>query len=511
MSDILDWKYEKFGRKNIKTWLRARSDITMETQMSPVPATDRCAPTDAGGPTGKLATWLADLSLNDVPERVRERAKYLTLDGIACAIVGAQLPWSRKAVEAVTSIEGVGDRTIIGWGKKTSAPGAALLNGTLIQGFELDDYHPLAPLHSASVVIPSLLAAAEGMSGVSGEQFLKGAVAGYEVGPRVGLALHGGEMLSRGWHSGAVFGTHASAAAAGTLFGLDGAGFEDALGLAGTQSAGLMAAQYEAMSKRMHHGFSSRNGLYAAHLAANGYTGIKRVFEREYGGFLSTFGEGHAPDATQIADALGDRWETERIVIKPYAAMGGLHSPLDALFEINAQRTLRAEEIERIEIELSHAVYHHGWWVLQRPITPIGAQMNVAYAIAVAVLDGEAMVQQFSPQRIASDDVWDLIPRITATHNPEFDPIGPLGRGRTCMRVYFRDGTHLEANRKMSRAIEHPLSNAEIAAKYRTLTNGLIDPARQTMIERAVTGLDRLDDVRELIELLAPPVGAAFQ
>jgi aconitate decarboxylase len=107
-----------------------------------------------------------------------------------------------------------------------------------------------------------------------------GAVAGFEVGPRVGLALHGIEMLSRGWHSGAVFGTHAAAASAGVLLGLDAARFEDALGLAGTQSAGLMAAQYEAMCKRMHHGFSARNGLYAALLAAGGYTGIKRVHVR---------------------------------------------------------------------------------------------------------------------------------------------------------------------------------------------------------------------------------------
>jgi 2-methylcitrate dehydratase PrpD len=108
-----------------------------------------------------------------------------------------------------------------------------------------------------------------------------------------------------------------------------------------------MAAQYEAMSKRMHHGFSARNGLYAAHLAAGGYTGIKSVFERDYGGFLSTFGEGHSPDPARITDGLGERWETERIVVKPYAAMGGLHAPLDALFEIGAKRPLRAEEIER--------------------------------------------------------------------------------------------------------------------------------------------------------------------
>jgi aconitate decarboxylase len=326
----------------------------------------------------------------------------------------------------------------------------------------------------------------------------------------VGMALHGAQMLSRGWHSGSVFGTHAAAAAVGKLLGLDPARFEDALGLAGTQSAGLMAAQYEAMCKRMHHGFSARNGLYAAVLAEGGYTGIKRVFEREYGGFLSTFGEGHDPDASKITEALGERWEVERIVIKPYAAMGGIHSPLDALFDADAQRKLKAEEIARIEVEVSHAVYHHGWWVPERPLTPIGAQMNIGYALAVAVLDGAAMVKQFSPARIDADDVWALLPRIEVRHQPAFDAGGPLKRGRVGLVVTFTDGQRIEVERNASRAIESPQDNDGVAAKYRTLTDGLIDAGRQQAIEQQVRALEELPDVRELLALLAPPVAAAF-
>ncbi len=471
---------------------------------------DKSLPTDPAGVTGQLATWLAGFSLADVPERVRERAKLITLDGIGCAIVGAQLPWSKTAVEIVTRLEGTGDAPIIGWGRTTSLPAAALLNGTFIQGFELDDYHLQAPLHSASVVLPSLLACAQTLKQVSGAQFLRAAIAGYEVGPRVGLALHGAQMLSRGWHSGSVFGTHASAAAAGALLGLNAAQFEDALGLAGTQSAGLMAAQYEAMCKRMHHGFSSRNGLYAAVLAQGGYTGIKRVFERPYGGFLAAFGEGHDPDASQIAAGLGSKWETERIVIKPYAAMGGIHAPLDTLFDIGKRRALKADDIESIEVELSHAVYHHGWWEIERPIEPIGAQMNIGYALAVGVLDGAAMVKQFAPSRINQDDVWALIPRIKALHNPAFDQLGPTGRGNTVMRVRFKDGTLLAGERAGSRAALTPIPAEEIREKYRALTTGLIDNARRDAIERLVLSLESVADLRELAGLLAAPVGAAF-
>lgn len=471
----------------------------------------RQSPSDPGGPTGRLATWLAELRLDDVPVAVRSRAKALLLDGIGCALVGAQLPWSRQATDLVCSIEGAGSHALVGQGRLTSAPGAALLNGTYIQGFELDDFHPLAPLHSASLVIPALLAAAQlRPSPTSGAQCLLAAIAGFETGPRVGLALHGGQMLSRGWHSGSVFGTHAAAAASGKLFGLTAGQFEDALGLAATQSCGLMAAQYEAMSKRMHHGFSARNGLYAAHLAAGGYTGIQRVFEREYGGFLSTFGEGHSPDATQVADALGTRWETERIVVKPYAAMGALHAPLDCLFDLQKQRPFTAGEVRGIEVEMSHAAFHHGWWVLERPIAPIAAQMNVGYALAVAVIDGAAMLRQFAPGRINRDDVWALIPKIVARHDPAFDAAGPLARGITRLRVLLKDGSILESLRKMPKAIAEPLDTEAVVAKYRALTDDIVDPARQSAIAEAVLGLDAMDDVRDLIDLLAPSVGCVF-
>lgn len=469
----------------------------------------REAAADPDGVTGRLCAWLADFRLESVPTETLDRAKDLILDGLGCALVGARLPWSRTAVEAMARLEGPGPATLIGWDRGLCAPAAALLNGTFIQGFELDDFHPLGPLHSASLLLPALLALSD-LQPVSGREFLRAAVAGFEVGPRVGMALHGAQMLSRGWHSGAVFGTHAAAVASGVVLGLDAARFEDALGLAGTQSGGLMAAQYEAMCKRMHHGFAARAGLTAACLVAGGYTGIKRVFERDYGGFLSVFGEGHAPEAERIVSGLGERWETQRITIKPYAAMGALHAPLDALFELARRRPLKAHEIARMDVHMSHAAYHHGWWPLQRPITPIAAQMNVGYALAAATLDGAAMVRQFAPDRIDRDDVWALIPRITAHHEAAFDAGGPAGRGRTRLTIRFTDGSEETVELAAPRTATQPLDGAGVEAKFRTLTDGIVEDGRREAIRSLVRGLEDVADMRELTRLLAPTVGAAF-
>src|SRR5882757_1478482 len=164
------------------------------------------------GVTGRLVTWIHELAWDDVPDNVRARAAHLLLDGLGCALIGAQLPWSRVATDAVFGVEGSGDAVVIGTGRTTTPAGAALLNSTYIQGFELDDFHPLAPLHSASLLVPSLLATASNTGQeVSGRDLMLAAIVGFEVGPRVGYSIGGTKMLSRGWHSGPVFGTASAA------------------------------------------------------------------------------------------------------------------------------------------------------------------------------------------------------------------------------------------------------------------------------------------------------------
>jgi aconitate decarboxylase len=410
--------------------------------------------TDPAGPTGRLATWMAKTTLDDVPSSVRDRAKHLVLDGIACALVGAQLSWSRLGVKGVTALDTTGDSTLIGWdGAATSSTSAAMLNSSFIQGFELG----------------------------------------------------GLDMLSRGWHSGVVFGTLSAAAAAGTLYGLDAAGFEDAFGMAATQSCGLMSAMYESMVKRMQHGFASRNGLTAAALAAVGYVGIKRVFERPYGGWLAVFGECHRTYPEEIYAGLGSLWETERIAVKPYAAMGLLHAAIDAALELRPKVDM--SQIQRIDIYMGEAAYAHGGWKAERPLQTIGAQMNVAYAVAVALLDGDVLVDQFTQDRINRDDVWSLIDRTIAHHERAFDNLPIDERLTTQVSLTLKDGSTQTAKVVHPHGTGHrTLTNEEIRHKYAKLTDGVVSPERQAAIERTVLDIDALDDVSQLTALLTPIV-----
>ncbi|MFQ6396156.1 MmgE/PrpD family protein [Nocardia sp. KC 131] len=463
------------------------------------------------GVTVPLAQWVEQLTLDAIPERVRTRAKYLLLDGTAAGLVGAALPWSRVATRSVLDLEGTGDFIVIGTGSTTSGPASVLINSTFVQGFELDDFHPLAPLHSNSLILPVLLATAHHLGGASGAQALAAAVAGFEVGPRVGLALHGSQMLSRGWHSGPVFGTHTAAMVAGKLRELSAGQLEDALGMAGTQSGGLMAAQYEAMSKRMQHGFAARNGYYAAGLAAGGYTGIKQVFDRTYGGYLSVFGEGHDPDPSQVIAGLGEGWHTEFIMVKSYAAQGGLHCTIQAALELRSEHSIDPTAISHVEIRVGHTVYHHGWWEPERPLTSIGAQMNLGYAAAVALLDGQVLPRQFTEARLDADDVWDLIAKVEVELDEKIQN-GPLQeRFATELIITLVDGTVLEKRIVQPHGgPDDPVTNDDIVAKYRSLVGPLIEASRLDAIEQAVLGMDQMDDIRELAELLAAPVEGAL-
>lgn len=474
-------------------------------------------PTDPNGPTGMLANWLAETKLSDIPVDVVQRAKHLLLDGVACLMVGSHLPWSELAVEAITGFDRGGQHRIAGWGGlRSGAFNAALLNSSFIQGFELDDYFPAAPLHSNAIILPACLPVLEIMPSVSGADFLRSLILGYETGTRVGLSLRGPEMLSRGWHSGVVFGGPAAAAAAGSLMQLTAAQLEDALGIASTQACGLMSAQYESMVKRMQHGFAARNGLLAASLASRGYIGIKRVFEREYGGFLQVFGEGHNPDPTRLTEDLGRRWITCEIAIKPYAAMAGLHAAIDASLLIRESRMkaagqLTSGEIAEILIEVSEAAYAHGGFPVQYPIEPITAQMSLRYSTAVSLLDGSALVQQFSNHRINGEDVWDLIPKITIRHAKEFDD-DKHSTYKTRVTVQFKDGVIEQRFVETPLGGERmPLSNAAVVKRFNDLTSNVIGAAEAAGLETFILSIEQQRTLEPLLSLLSTTAKSALQ
>ena len=320
-----------------------------------------------------MAEFAPAMRLADVPKDVIARAKGIMLDGLGCGLYAADVRWTRILAGVVKRLEPKGGQASIwGRGETASAVNAALVNGTMVQGYELDDTHSDESIHSCAVVLPAAFAAAEyiGADKVDGEKLLLAIIAGFEIGPRVGMCMSGEQMIIKGWHAPAIVAPFPAAITAGIVLGLNSDQFFHALGIAGTQACGLMAAQYGSMVKRMQCAKGAQSGLYAALLAADGFTGIEDVFEEKYGGFCSTFSHSTDQfDLPALVDGLGKRWETMRIAIKTYACRGGNHTAVNAIDELVNETGLKAEDVEEITIGVTEGmVKHSGWW----PYVPKG-------------------------------------------------------------------------------------------------------------------------------------------
>jgi aconitate decarboxylase len=190
--------------------------------------------------------------------------------------------------------------------------------------------------------------------------------------------------------------------------------------------------------------------------------------------------------------------------------MGLLHAAIDSALALRAQG-VKPDQVKSIEIDMPQAAYGHGGWKAERPLEAIGAQMNVAYAVAVALLDGAVLIDQFAAERINSDDVWKLIDRTTTRHEAKYDALPVEQRLTTRVVITLEDGSVREETTVHPRGTaDRQLSNNDIVEKYRNLTHSIITGDRQTAIESAVLNLDKMQDISELVALLTPTVGAAI-
>ena len=454
--------------------------------------------------TRGIARFVSGLKYVAVPPEVRERIKLLMLDSLGCALYGAHLEWSRILRDTLGGLDRAGDCAVWGTKQKLSAPHAALVNGTQVQGFELDDVHRAGVLHVGAVVLPGLIAIAETRRGMSGEEFLAAAVAGYEIGPRVGLCM-GPEHIGQGWHSGATLGVFSAAAGAARGLGLDEQKTVHALGIGGTQAAGLMAAQYGAMVKRMHAGRSAQSGLYGALFAEQGFTGIENVLESEYGGFCTTFSR--STDRFNLAEltaGLGESWQTMGVALKFYSCVGSNHTTLDAIREMQAKHPFGATDIEKIVVHGSQVTMDHVGWKY-RPLGLTSAQLNLPFCVATLLLEGDCFVDQFSEAIVADTARMALAERVEVRHDDAITARGAKFRHMVRVEVFLRDGERLECAKEYPRGSERNFASAaDVVAKFEKLAARALPKARVEALRDAMLGLEKLADTGRIAELMTP-------
>ncbi|MDP3014160.1 MAG: MmgE/PrpD family protein, partial [Candidatus Subteraquimicrobiales bacterium] len=305
----------------------------------------------------------------------------------------------------------------------------------------------------------------------------------------------------RGWHLTGTTGTFGAAAAAGNLLGLNQDEMASALGMAGTQSAGLWAFTADgAMSKRFHAGRSSQSGVMAALLAQKGYKGPTQILEAEDGGFCRATSD--QVDFSLATEGLGQRYLSGDVNNKPYACCASSHSAIDAVEQLKERYRIIPSEVEKVLVKTARGVKVQCGFEYE-PLSVVQAQMSLQYIVAVALLEGQVLLEQFSEQKISDPRILELAKRVEVVVDPEIDDLYPE-RFASKVEIVLTTGKRLEARVDFpTGSPDHPMSFGQVVEKFRSLVGNVIHKDRMDALIEKVEGIEKLGDIRKLTRLLA--------
>ena len=448
------------------------------------------------GATLQLARWIANLQYKDLPARTKDVVRLALLDTVGCGVYGYQTPWTQALLQwaqAGGATSGKGRARV--W--NDAQPGlraadAAMVNGTSAHAFELDDYHN-AKLHPGAVVIPAALAMAEERD-ASGERLVTAIAAGYEVMIRSSLALEPSAARLRGWHLTGACGPFGAAAACAVLMGLDAERTAWALGLAGTQGAGLWAFNADgAMSKRLHAGKAAHSGVLAAELAAAGFTGPTQIYETGDGGFLKAFSD--KSSVAPLTHELGKVYHLDAVSIKPYSCCGSTHAYIDAALQLRQRLGNQWDATRPVRVGMSKVVDVQCGFDYA-PSTALNAQMSLRYCLAAAFADGQVLPAQFSEAKMHDAAIGQLAGQLELVDDPALDKLYP---------VHFAGWVAAQVNNDWMRVdILDPTGSLAAPMDAAAVSRKLAGNSPQLPVERiAAVALDiERYSARELIDLL---------
>lgn len=450
------------------------------------------------GITRDYAAFVAGLRAEDLPAATRRVLAQALVDAIGCGLHGMTTPWGRTVAEFAREQQGRPEAGLWCGGERLNAGNSALAAATAVHSFDFDD-HSRAKIHPGAIVVPVALAMAE-RQGASGQQVLLAMAAGYETMNRISQAANPSRTRMRGWHLTGTCGTFAAAATASVMLGLDAETTASALGLAGTQSAGLWAFTADgSMSKRLHPGRAAQAGIHAALLAQKGFTGPRQILEAEDGGFL--FAMSDSPRPWMVTEALGQRWHTEETCFKPHACCGSNHACVDAAVLLMRDHGLVPEDLASVTAGVASVVETQTGFEY-RADSVLNAQMSLRYNVAVALCDGSAYLEQFTPERIVEPRVFALARRVGVEIDPDIDRAYPEVYGGR-VSVVTHDGRRFERRVDYSSGMpENPMSQADIEQKFSSLARAAVGAEQAETILWAAQRLFEADSVQPLARLL---------
>jgi len=431
--------------------------------------------------TERLADFVVATRLEDLADSARERARIVLADTVASALMGSRSEEVPLIERLASAVAGPGRSPVVGRPPLANA-GAVLVNGYLVTATTVCDVYRPALCHVSPQVFPPALATGIERD-VTGADFLLAFALGLEITTRVALGSNYPAFRARGWHSPGVWGPFGGAAAAGTLLGLDARHMRNAFSLAGSQSAGTFA-HWGTPTIKFHQSRGALSGYLAANLAETGFEAGADVLTAEDGGLYGTYSDGGNPDVA--LDGLGDRWELERLSLRPWPLASSLQSVATALLHLVETEGASAASVARARVGLSATVYNmHG----QLPWdNRFSALLSAPFVSAVILADGTCGLDQFTPERL-KDGELDRYARenVSVVLDDTVEGTGAV------VELELTDGRRLTDRRAVPRGDEQdPLSMADVRSKFLAAAAGVLP---DDVAARALGRLERIDEL----------------
>jgi 2-methylcitrate dehydratase PrpD len=451
--------------------------------------------------TSEFVGFVDKTSFSNLPEEVTRTSKKLILDLFGSIIYSSKMVWSQKVVALVQRYQSQGKSTVIPYGFKTSAPAAALANGTMGHGFELDDVHDGGMHHPGAVVIPAALAVGEEES-VSGRTFLLAVVMGYEAMCRVGMAVGSKNHNLKGFHGTGTCGPFGGAVAAGKILGLGSERLIDALGVAGSFCSGVLEFSQESsaagdMIKRLHAGRASESGVIAALLAKDGFRGPSDIIGGKYG-FCNVYSDHPKPDL--MNHELGKNYEILNVGIKPYPCCALVHPVIDAISILKTKHGLKEGDVEEVKVGCAqNLVDHNGIYEID---SIMSAQYSVPFGVALAMAGEAANPDSFNKTSANRKNIQEIMRVTTLYRDDKIDRAFPAIQG-VKVTVKPNSGQTMEAEVEHAKGRpKNPMSFEEVCDKFNTLTQDVVGREKRNQIIEMVKDLEKLSDISGMVKLL---------
>ena len=462
---------------------------------SPVRVFAQTAGSNPGKVMNVLTDYMSAARARALPDEVIEHAKYHLLDTIAAMISGSELPPGQAAQRYVREHSGNGTTTIVGASLTAPPIDAALANGVMAHADETDDSHNESRSHPGCAVVPAALAAGE-VYGIDGNVLLRAVTLGYDVGPRVVLAMGGAAFsyeISLSTHS--IAGTFGASAAAACAAGLDARQMRWALDYTAQQSSGIVAWRRDTdhIEKAfVFGGMPARNGVTAALLVKSGWNGVDDIFSGP-----DNFFSAYAPKAQseKLIEKLGERYEITQTDIKKWSVGSPIQGPLDAIEAIREKKPFEADQVKKVTVRLAPSV---ATVVDNRDIPDICLQ----HLVAVMLIDKTVSFHAAHDKpRMQDAAVQKQRAKVNLVRDEELAKLLPLRE--TVVEIEFNDGKRLSERVSAVRGTpRNPMGRDEVIDKARDLITPVLGRESSTRLIETVFEIEKLTEIRSLRRLL---------